>query len=363
MSEEIEIDGNSGVHANVGFDFQRHTCVYKFLESYDELKDQEYFIMLEHYDDIVFGFIVNGELSKVTTYQAKKASAKWTNSHLFEIIQQISNSGIMMSRDTFGKKTNYLQTQHCISNQVIQIEYECSKTKKKKNIKVNETNERVKYIDLEDDCRAMIENGTTSVVFDHNQKSNFNNLTFSFIDLGRTAKSQIEQLIGKFRVVFGNSILDHKAALETFTYHLKQVEGIFNQGGVPKFSQENKKLYSSKIKEIINTITTKNLALDFCRKRAEKICEDLSVNVLDAPSFELHFGNSLDKFKDLTQGEHQKIIKYVNSQKTMFSLFTNDVKCISHIHSQFLKDKNSTLTSVQLIAGISAAYFLILNEK
>ena len=61
-----KIDSNSGVQANVGFDFQRNTCIYVFLDNYIGLKNQEYFIMLEHYDDIVFGLLnTNGELSQV----------------------------------------------------------------------------------------------------------------------------------------------------------------------------------------------------------------------------------------------------------------------------------------------------------
>ena len=86
-----KIDSNSGVQANVGFDFQRNTCIYIFLEEYNTLKTQEYFIMLEHYDDIVFGFLnQNGELSEVTTYQAKKSSNVWTTNKVYEIIQKIS---------------------------------------------------------------------------------------------------------------------------------------------------------------------------------------------------------------------------------------------------------------------------------
>lgn len=99
-----KIDTNSGVQANVGFDFQRNTCLYLFLEKYNTLKNLNYFIMLEHYDDIVFGFLnLNGELTNVTTYQAKKSSKVWTTNQIYEIIQKICNSGIELQKDDLKK--------------------------------------------------------------------------------------------------------------------------------------------------------------------------------------------------------------------------------------------------------------------
>ncbi|QDZ62780.1 DUF4297 domain-containing protein [Elizabethkingia bruuniana] len=86
---EKKIDSNSGVQASVGFDFQRNSCIYIFLEKYSALKDQNYFIMLEHYDDIVFGILnEKSELAEITTYQAKKSSTNWTTNKLYEIIQK-----------------------------------------------------------------------------------------------------------------------------------------------------------------------------------------------------------------------------------------------------------------------------------
>lgn len=80
-------DVNSGVQANVGMDFQRNCALYIFLNNYHKIKDKNYFIILEHYDDIVFGFIDDQNLlEKVETYQAKKSADIWTNNYLFEII-------------------------------------------------------------------------------------------------------------------------------------------------------------------------------------------------------------------------------------------------------------------------------------
>ena len=128
-------------------------------------------------------------------------------------------------------------------------------------------------------------------------------------------------------------------------------------------SDKNKRLESSKIDDILNILTTKKLALDFCRQKAEKICEELNINVFDAMSFELDFENSLEQFKDLKEGEHQKIIRFIENKKSVIIKFTNDILCIKELYSLFLKEKNSTLNTNQLKASISAGYFLILMQK
>lgn len=359
-----KIDSNSGVQANVGFDFQRNTCIYVFLDNYISWKNQEYFIMLEHYDDIVFGFLNSkGELSKVTTYQAKKSSTVWTTNQVFKIIQKISNSGIEMLKDSISKSSDYKQSQHFISNNTIALDYQCSTDNKTKKVYVNETNEAIAYTSLNVDCQNALKKGNTNIKFDTQQIEHFKNLNFTYVDLGRKTKSQLELLRGKFETVFGKSIIDHTAARDTLIFHLKEIESTYNQGDIPKFSDKHKRLESSKIDEIFNILTTKNLALDFCRKKAEKICVELSINVFDAMYFELDFENSLDEFKDLKQGEHQKILRFVESKKSIFSNFTNDVLCIKELYSLFKNEQNSTLNSVQLKASIAAGYFLILMQK
>jgi len=358
------IDSNSGVQANVGFDFQRNTCIYVFLENYSNFKKQDYFIMLEHYDDIVFGFLnSNGELSQVTTYQAKKSSNVWTTNQVYEIIQKISNSGIEMLKDNINKSVDYNQFQHFITNHTIALDYYCTVENKKKKEYVNETNESIAYSSLNIDCRNALKKGNSEIKFDKEQIDQFENLQFTYIDLGRNTKSQLELLRGKFETVFGNSIIDHTAARDTLIFHLKEIESTYNQGDIPKFNDQYKRLESGKIEGILNILTTKKLALDFCRKRAEKICEELSINVFDAMSFELYFENSLDEFKDLRQGEHQKIIQFIESKKSIFLIFTNDVLCIKELYDLFLKEQNSILNAIQLKASISAGYFLILMQK
>lgn len=358
------IDSNSGVQAIVGFDFQRNTCIYLFLEKYVYIKNQNYFIMLEHYDDIVFGFLnSNEELLNVTTYQAKKSSNIWRTNQVHKIIQKICNSGIEILKDDLTKSPDYSQSQHFITNNTISLDYKCSIEDKKKIIYINETNESINYCKLDSDCQNSLKKGNKDIKFSEEQIEQLNNLNFTYIDFGRNTKTQLEHLRGKFETVFGNSIIDHTAARDTFIFHLKEIESTYNQGDIPKLSDKHKMLDSVKINLIINTLTTKKLALDFCRKKAEKICEELSINILDQMSFGLEFENSLDQFKDLKQGEHQKIIRFIESKKSIFYNFTNEVLCIKELYNLFLEEQNTTFSSLQLKSSMSAGYFLILNQK
>jgi len=79
--------------------------------------------------------------------------------------------------------------------------------------------------------------------------------------------------------------------------------------------------------------------------------------------FELNFENSLDKFKDLKQGEHQKIIRFVEDKKKIFANFTSDINCIGKLYTLYLEEHSSNLNPLQLKASISAGYFLMLLQK
>lgn len=357
-------DSNAGVQANVGFDFQRNTCVYLLLDYYSLLKDMNYFVMLEHYDDIVFGFLNSkGELSEIKIYQAKKSATVWSTGQLYEILIKMCNAGIGVSNDNLGKASDYTQSSYFVTNNTIAIEYKCSTNNKNKKSYINETNENVEYKSMHKDCQIALKKGNTEFQFDAEQLKHFENITFSYIDLGRNTKTQLQLLTGKFKDVFGNKILDHAAARDTLITELKKVESTYNQGHQPKLSDINKRVTSAKINDILNILTTKNLAIDFCRKKSEKICEELSINVIDAMTFELDFENSLDEFKDLSQGEHQKIIQFIRNKKDIFSNFTDHISCIKELYQLFINGHNSALNPTQLKAGISAGYFLILLQK
>ncbi|MBD3581552.1 hypothetical protein [Flavobacterium selenitireducens] len=356
------IDINSGVQANVGMDFQRNCSLYIFLEKYPRIRNDKYFIILEHYDDIVFGFLnSNDELDKIETFQAKKSSKVWTNSDIFEIVDKIIGNGIVLLKDSHAQSSIYIKEQFFVTNNTIILSFKNDKNKKVK-VYINETNETVHFHQFHEKLQESLQAGNSTYKFDDNQKLHFSTLNFSYLDFGRNTKTQLELLVGKFREVFGNSILDHQAARDTFLNELDKLDSTYNQGNKASLSDKSKRLESSKINEILDVITTHKLALEFCRSKGEKIREKLKVSIFESRNFELNFENSLDRFKDLTQGEHQKILEFVNTNSDILRIHFNDEDCIEDLYNNFLKQKNTTLTETQLKAAISAAYFLIKSQ-
>jgi hypothetical protein len=361
--EEQQIDINSGVQGNVGMDFQRNCSLYIFLEKYAQINTKRYFIILEHYDDIVFGFLdKNDDLEKVETYQAKKSGTIWTNSGMFEIIQKIADNGKEILKDDFPKNSNYTKDQFFVTNNTIKLTYKDS-SKKDISVYINETNETSHFLQLPSDLRDLLLKGSKKIQFSNEQILHFSTLNFSYLDFGRNSKTQLQVLTGKFQEVFGNTILDHKAARDTFLNHLDTLDSTYNQGNIAKLSDTSKRLESHKINEILNVITTYKLALEFCRQKSAKICEKLQINLFDQQYFELNFENSLDKFKDLTQAEHRRILEFVETNSNIFNDYYNDIKCIRAFYSKFLKEKNTSFSDIQLIAAISAAYYLIKTKR
>lgn len=361
--EEQQIDINSGVQTNVGMDFQRNCSLYIFLEKYNQIKTKRYFIILEHYEDIVFGFLDKNDcLEKIETFQAKKSSTTWTNSGICEIIQKISDNGIEILKDDLPKNGNYTKDQFFVTNNTIKLTYKNS-NKKDISVYVNETNETLHFLELPNELRDLLLNGNKKIKFTNNQQLHFSTLNFSYLDFGRNSKTQLQILTGKFQEIFGKTILDHKAARDTFLNYLDTIDSTYNQGNIAKLSDYNKRLESNKINEILDIITTHKLALEFCRQKAEKICEKLQIKLFDQQYFELNFENSLDKFKDLTQAEHRKILEFIETNKSLYDGYFNDVKCIKAFYEKFLKEKNTNLSDIQLIAAISAAYYLIKTKR
>lgn len=351
---------NAGVHANIGMDFQKNCTIYLFLEKYNELKNQRYFIVLEHLEDIVFGFLENDtELSKIETYQAKKSSKKWTNGTILEIIKKIAETSQSILDDSHPKTSSFHQENYFATNHTIELK---SKVDKQDYVcTVNEAMEIYEYKNLDQNIKDKLLKGNNKVTFDNENKTNFETLKFRFIDLGRSYKSQLDQLNGMFISVFGDSLTDHKAALHTFYYALKTIESRLNQGNVAKLSDNKKRIESCEIENILNILTTKKLAYDFWREKGDEIRQELNINLFDASTFELHYHNSFDKFKDINESEHQKIFDFVKSNKQIFKKHSSDKDCMSDFIDSFNNQKSTTLSNLQLKATIVAAYIEIKN--
>lgn len=355
MINNYNSEVNAGVHANVGMTFQKNCTIYLFLEKYHQLKNQKYFIILEHLEDILFCYLDdNTELSKVETYQAKKSSSKWTNGSLLEIIKKITETSQSVLDDPHPKTEGFSQDNFFITNNTIELK--CNINNQQYSCLVNETNEYCKYSDLNQNIKNRIQKGSKDVNFTEENISNFDTLNFRFIDLSRTSKAQLEQLNGKFVSVFGENIADHRAALYTFYVALEEIEREFNQGNIAKLSDNKKRIDYKQIESIINILTNKKKAFEFWRQKKEELCRELSISISDQGVFELHYENSFDKFKDIEESEHKKIYDFVENNKDLFKTHYSDKDCITNFYCKFNKEKSTTLSELQLKAVITAAY-------
>lgn len=360
MAVKYNPEINAGVHANIGMDFQKNCTIYLFLEKYNSLKNQRYFIVLEHLDDIIFGFLENNStLSKIETYQAKKSSTKWTSGTILEIIKKIAETSQSILDDPHLKNSTFNQENYFATNNTIELK---STVKKQDYVcTINESTQNYDYKNLNQNIKDKLLKGNKKIAFSKENEANFQTLNFRFIDLGRTTQSQLDLLNGMFVSVFGNSISDHKAALHTFYYALKKIENNLNQGNVATLSDNKKRIESHEIEKILNILTTKKLAYDFWRDKGEEIRQNLNINIFDASAFELHYLNSFDKFKDINESEHQKIYNFVENNKQIFRNHTLDKDCMNDFINSFEREKSSTLLSLQLKATIVAAYIEIKN--
>lgn len=360
MTDNLNSNVNSGVQTNVGMEFQKNCTLYLFLEKYEEIKDERYFIILEHHEDIVFGYLTeNEELKNIETFQAKKSTNKWTISGLIEIIKKIATASQAILNDPHLKTGDFKQQNYFASNNTIELKTTKQGTTYLETI--NETNTTVGYNDLDQKLKDKILEGNTSTSFDNADLQHLDNLQFKYIDLSRTPKSQLESLHGKFISVFGETIVDHKAALDTFLFHLKKIESEFNQGDIALLTNKTKRLESSEINEILNILTTKKLAYEFWRLKGESVCENLNISIFDNSSFKLHFLNSFDKFKDLNESEHRKVLTFVQENTNILRNYSTDNDCILALYDDFNSRKSTTLRDVQLKSAISAAYLEIKN--
>lgn len=357
MSKRVNKEVNAGVHTNVGMDFQKHSALFLFLEKYRDIKEIRYFIILEHYDDIVFGYLdAHGKVEKIETFQAKKSSKEWKISQLYEIVKKILGNGLLLREDEIAKTEHYSQHQYFVTNQNISLKI------KEKKIEygrlVNASDSEVKFSLLEKPVQDNIKDQLrTTLTCSDVEINELDNITFKYIDLSQKSLSQREQLIGMFHTVFGDTVIDHKAALDTLVYFFHQVETTFNQGNVARLEDSSKRVESTEIEKVVGLVTTKKKAYDTWRRKAEEISRIMQIPLLDQRFFKFHYENSFDKFKDLKEIEHRKILDFVKGKKADFNNFYADEECLSFLLSIFKKNVTTQLTDLQIKAGIYAAYF------
>ena len=355
MTKQVKV-ANAGVHAAAGFEFQKHCALHILFENFATIQGKRYFICIEHYDDILFCFVNHANLlQSIDAYQAKKSSAQWTlGADLSEILKKITQVGLDLKADPEPKDASYSHTLNFITNNNIQVT--CGRRPTQQTELINESNASIKYVNLHGDIRAnVIKKLKLISVVAANQLAELDNLSLAYIDFPRKAQSQKDNLVGQFKRIFGNKVRDAVAAVDSLLLLFRDVETTLNNGGVSKLMDKSKRIEGTAVDDAINIITSQVKAYELWRDKGDQLANQLNISAWDHSTFLLKFQNSFDLFKDMKQGEHKKILKYVQANRARWTQ-TNDVAVINAIYTAFVAGNNSNLLSLDLKAAISAAY-------
>lgn len=346
---------NAGVHGAGGIEFQKYCALYLLFEKYDDLKDTMYFICLEHKDDFLFCYQDNKELiQSIDCYQAKKASKPWTlTKEVLGLIGKMTEIGLQLYEDNMPKTDNYKHNLIFITNNSVMLS-NGKKQKQRKSIMINESNKQIKLKNLEKEIKENIKNKIKPFVT--NNLTELNNVLVEYIDMPKTSKSQKDSLVGQCSRIFRDEISDHVAAVDTILLLFRDAENTLNQGNVAKLMDKSKRVNCEAIDNTFNLLTTKKMAFELWRKEKDTICNKLNIPLSRQKKFKLDFENSFDRFKDLKQQEHIKILDFVKENREVFDTFTDEIECIKELYKRCEENLSSQLSELNLKAAIYAAY-------
>lgn len=362
---ELNTGINSGVEGSTGTEFQKNCVLHILFENYEYLKSQKYFICIEHHDDFLFCFLNQNEIAeRIEAFQAKKSTNAWTNSQLIEPLKKIIKVGEDLNSDSILKIQDYSHTLNFISNHSIKLAApnEIGLKPKTLTTTINETNSEVKYLNLHENISGLIKNELKNISVSDISLEQLENLKFIHIDIPKAVKKQKDTLVGQFRRVFGEKVYSNDSAIDTLLLLLREAENTYNQNGIAQLNDKSKRVESARINGVIDIITTKSMAFKVWREKKSSISEKMKIPILSQKEFELHFDNSFDYFKDLTQVEHHKILRFVNENKPLLANCYTDEDCVEVLHSQFVRSKNTQLSELELKASIFAAYIQMVQH-
>jgi len=347
---------NAGVHNSVGIEFQKHCALLFIIEDYENMKNENYFVSIEHHDDVLFCYRDhNGDVNYIDSYQAKKASNEWGMSEgLFDVIRKMTEVGSKLVNEDFPKSESYSHKLYFATNHSIKLNNGKKKTCEKKTILINESNNEAKFDSLDQEIRDRIISKIELGGF--KSKNELSNVYLSYVDLPKTSKKQLAVLVGCCEDLLGNEINDSKAAVDTLLKMFRKVENTLNQGNQAKILDKSKRVESTEINNAIGLITKKKKAYDYWHKKVETICEDLDLYIPDQKSFESYFTNSFDLFKDLEQGEYQRIQNFVKENMNVVDKYRNHTDCVKALCEKFFMMYDSPLSNVEVKAAIYGAY-------
>ena len=355
-NDMIDKTANAGTSAQNGFALQRNTALYLLLENYKtKFKGEKYFICLEHHEDFLFCFLnKKDEVEIIEAYQSKKKSpTTWSlNTELFEIIKKILKVGQNLILDKITKSPTYKHYLFFVSNQTINLKIKEKEPPISVSESIKEDNPLVKYSTLNQKIKDKITGGITEKTL-HSELDNFG---FVYVDLNRTASKQKNELIGQLYEVFGDSILNKKAAIETLISLFQEIELTYNSGNIIELLDESKRVSSDTIDNAFNILISNSKCFNYWRSKEREISIALEIKPYESEKFELDFKSAFDLFKSIKEAEHKKILDYVKSNYTRCTTYTLEDN-VNELMVMFKKQESTIFTNLTFKAVFFAAYF------
>lgn len=363
---------NAGVTAQTGFELQRNCALLLLLENYDFYKDKDFFLCIEHQDDFLFAFTTDNykTLLKVDTYQSKKKSgAVWKiNADFGEVITKILGVGTTLRKDNMPKSKIYGHVLTFISNTGMSLEYNPTKKmqssgEKPESCHINEQNEKQVFKDLP----QSIQDRFNTQVKKHCQnklikvdETEFDNLSFQWIDFPKTAHKQKEALIGLMHTKFPH-VVDSKASIELFIELFKRVEQIYNQKDIASLLDESKRLYGHDLKKTLDIIQVEQKTYEKWRNNAETFAPAFKIPLLVQESAKDKIRETFEYLKDLTNLDHMKIQKFIQDNDYRLNYFSL-VEMIKGYISEIKKSEHINLNDIDIFFTCLCAYMEFYDE-
>lgn len=345
---------NAGVEALSGFAFQRNSAIYLILDNYVSLVKNDFFVCIEHHDDVIFAHQdKSNKLTEINVYQAKKSTSTWNvNSKFAEIIAKLTNVGSAIKEDEHVKSDNYTHKLHFLSNKSIKLS--CGKRGKgavSHNVKENDV--QINYQNLHSKIQSNILTQLNSHRYTPEELSN---VGFLYVDMGNVDKSQQNQLSGMLGELFKGQITDPQAALDLMLSLFRKAETIYNQGDLSQLLDRSKRISGKEILRALNVITTRSKTFKFWREHAKEIVKELKIPISKSSRYEEYINNSFDFFKDLQEVEHRKIFNFVNDNRQVDNYCIDYSECISELHKEFFNKHQTQLNTEIVLFAIVAAF-------
>lgn len=350
---------NGGVHTSTGIEFQKHCALYILFENYNALKNEKYFICIEHHDDVLFCHQGSmDELTLVKSFQAKKSSDKWgLTDSFFEILIKMAKTGLALEEDPIAKSPSYSHSLHFLTNHAISLSLKQPKPKPPITVLVNESNSSIQFLhlpkEIQDELNGKLKDKLTP---ETKYLPQIDHISLAFIDLPKKSASQLNLLIGFFKTQVNPTIADADAAVKTLIDLFRKAETTINNGNIARLMDESKRVSSVKINDTIAIINNNQKAYNLWRSDGKEIAKKLSINVIEQMSMEKSIQDSFDFFKDLRQVEHRKVLSFTEHNRAILYNSSSEVDCIEELYKKFTQEHNSPLSEKELKAAFIAAF-------